>query len=77
LKGKRAHKLFKNLLRGEGIRLVSLFWKKKIVERWKWKMGWVWGFIFKALIVDGGKGHGLYFFTFLIFRFVIFGIFYF
>jgi hypothetical protein len=35
-------------------------------------MGWVWGFLFKALIVDGGKGLGLYFFTFFIFMFVIF-----
>jgi hypothetical protein len=30
------------------------------------------GCFFKALIVDGGKGHGLYFFTFFIFMFVIF-----
>jgi hypothetical protein len=30
------------------------------------------GFNLKALIVDGGKRHGLYFFTFFIFMFVIF-----
>jgi hypothetical protein len=35
-------------------------------------MGWVWVLFFKALIVDGGKGLGLYFFTFFIFMFVIF-----
>jgi len=35
-------------------------------------MGWAWVFFFKALIVDGGKGHGLYFFTSFIFVFVIF-----
>jgi hypothetical protein len=28
LKGKRGHELFKNLLRREGIGLISLFWKK-------------------------------------------------
>jgi hypothetical protein len=44
LKGERGHELFKNFLRGEGIKLIFLFWKKKIVERWKWKMGWVWVF---------------------------------
>jgi hypothetical protein len=46
--------------------------EKEIVERWKWKMGWVWVFFLKALIVDGGEGPGLYFFTFFIFLFVIF-----
>jgi hypothetical protein len=30
------------------------------------------GFFFKVLIVDGGEERGLYFFTFLIFMFVIF-----
>ncbi len=30
------------------------------------------GFFFKALIVDGGEGRGLYFFNFFIFMFVIF-----
>jgi hypothetical protein len=30
------------------------------------------GFLFKVLIVDGGEGGGLYFFTFFIFMFVIF-----
>jgi len=35
-------------------------------------MGWVWVLFFKALIVDGGEGRGLYFFTFFIFMFVIF-----
>jgi hypothetical protein len=38
LKGERGHELFKNLLRGEGIRLISLFRKKKLLkdenERW-------------------------------------------
>ncbi len=34
-------------------------------------MGRVWVFFFKALIVDGGEGRGLYFFTFFIFMFVI------
>jgi hypothetical protein len=65
LKGKRAHKLFKNLLGGEGIRLISLFWKKnKLLKDGNGR--WVGcGFFFKALIVDGGKGHGLYFFIFL------------
>jgi hypothetical protein len=29
-------------------------------------------FFFKALIVNGGEGRGLYFFTFFIFMFVIF-----
>jgi len=29
-------------------------------------------FFLKVLIVDGGEGRGLYFFTFLIFMFVIF-----
>jgi hypothetical protein len=29
LKGKKGIKLFKNLLRGEGIRLISLFWGRK------------------------------------------------
>jgi hypothetical protein len=31
------------------------------------------GFFFKVLIVDGGEERGLYFFTFFIFMFVIFG----
>jgi len=35
-------------------------------------MGWVLVFFLKALIVDGGAGPGLYFFTFFIFLFVIF-----
>jgi hypothetical protein len=30
------------------------------------------GFFLKVLIVDGGEGRGLYFFTFFIFMFVIF-----
>jgi len=41
----------------------------------KMKDGLVWVLFYKALIVDGGEGHGLYFFTFFIFMFVIFGIF--
>jgi len=72
LKGERGHELLKNLLRGEGIRLISLFWREKDVERWKWKIGSAWVFVFKALIVDGGEGRGLYFFNFLIFMFVLF-----
>jgi len=35
-------------------------------------MGWVRVLFFKALIVDGGERHGLYFFTFFIFMLVIF-----
>jgi len=35
-------------------------------------MGWVWVLFYKALIVDGGEGRGLYFFTFFIFMFVNF-----
>jgi hypothetical protein len=38
LKGERGHELLKNLLRGEGIRLISLFRKKHLLkdenERW-------------------------------------------
>jgi len=32
LKGDRGHELFKNLLRGERIRLISLFWKNKLLK---------------------------------------------
>jgi hypothetical protein len=35
-------------------------------------MGWVRVYFFKALIVDGGEGRALYFFTFLIVMSVIF-----
>ncbi len=35
-------------------------------------MGWVRVFFFKALVVDGGEGRALYFFTFLIVMSVIF-----
>jgi hypothetical protein len=31
-KGGRGHELFKNLLRGEGIGLISLFWEKKLLK---------------------------------------------
>jgi hypothetical protein len=45
--------------------------EKKFVERWKWfRLGE--DFFFKALIVDGGKGCGLYFFILKNFMFVIF-----
>jgi len=70
LKGERGHKLFKNLLRGEGISLITLFWKKKLLKDGN-GLGWV-RIFFKALIVDGGKGHGLYFFILKNFMFVIF-----
>jgi hypothetical protein len=40
-KGGRRHELFKNLLRGEGIGFDFFVLGKKIVERWKQKMGWV------------------------------------
>jgi hypothetical protein len=40
LKGERGHELFKSLFKGEGIRLISLFWKKIKLkdgnERWVW-----------------------------------------
>ncbi len=53
-KGGRGHKLLKNLLRGEGIGLISLFWKNNC-----WKMetkdGLGVSLFFKALIVDGGE----------------------
>jgi hypothetical protein len=56
-KGGRGHELFKNLLnllRGEGIGLISLFWKNNC-----WKMetkdGLGVSLFFKALIVDGGE----------------------
>jgi len=32
LKGEKGTKLFKNLLRGNGIRLISLFWGKKMED---------------------------------------------
>ncbi len=53
-KGGRGQELFKNLLRGEGIGLISLFWKNN-----SWKMetkdGLGVSLFFKALIVDGGE----------------------
>ncbi len=71
MKGKSGHELFKNLFRGEGIRLISLFWKKKLLKDGNGR--WVrCGFFLKVLIVSGGEDRGLYFFTFFIFMFVIF-----
>jgi hypothetical protein len=32
LKGEKGTELFKNLLRGEGIRLISLFWEKQMED---------------------------------------------
>jgi hypothetical protein len=53
-KGGRGHELFKNLLRGVGIGLISLFWKNNC-----WKMetkdGLNVNLFLKALIVDGGE----------------------
>ncbi len=40
LKGERGHKLFKNLLRGEGISLINLFWKKNLLKDGN-GLGWV------------------------------------
>jgi hypothetical protein len=45
LKGRTGHELFKNLLREETIKLISLF-GKQFVGGWKWKMGWVWVLFF-------------------------------
>ncbi len=56
LKCKRGHKLSKNLLRGEGIGLISLFWKEKLVEGWKRKMDWVRVFFFKGSNCWWGRG---------------------
>ncbi len=67
MKDERGHELFKSFLRGEGIRLISLFWKKKLL-----KDGCVWVLFVKVLIVDGGEGLELYFFIVFIFMFVIF-----
>jgi len=40
LKGERGHKLFKNLLRGEEISLITLFWKKTLLKDGN-GLGWV------------------------------------
>jgi hypothetical protein len=32
LKGERGQEFFKNLLRGEGISLITLFWKKQLLK---------------------------------------------
>jgi len=70
-KGGRGHELFKNLLRGEGKGLISLFWEKKLLKNGNRRWGGC-EFVFQGSIVDGGEGPGLYFFTFKIFMFVNF-----
>jgi hypothetical protein len=72
LKGERGHEPFKNLLRGERIRLISLFWKNKLLKDGNGRWVGCGLFFIKALIVDGREGPGLYFFIFFIFMFVIF-----
>jgi hypothetical protein len=68
LKGRRGYELFKNLLRREGIGLIPLFWKKNLLKDGNGRWIGCKFYLFKALIVDGGEGHGLYFFSFLKFH---------
>ncbi len=68
LKGGWGHKLFKNLLRREGIGLISLFWKKNLLKDGNGRWIGCEFYFFKALIVDGGEGHGLRFFSFFKFH---------
>jgi hypothetical protein len=73
LKSGKGLEFFLNLLRGEGIESISLFWEKKMLKdgnrRWVGR-----GFYFlNVVILDGGREVRLYFFTrFTLLMFVVF-----
>ncbi len=73
LERRKGHKFFFNLLRGQGIGLIFLFWEKngpKMEKEYGLNVGFI---FFKVVIIRGERGRGLYFFiSFILLMVVIF-----